>query len=259
MAYLQDSSYIKYSKKKPMHNWGYFIVLIFIVLIFFILKKSLKSFSYIVAVPILNTGTAIEHGIYGITHSKSQLLNHIATLESQNSELQSKLADYTLIENENNGFKNTVAVSNKKIGSVIARPSHVAYDTLLVETAEPVSIGATVYSISGIPLGNFSSNNKNISTVTLYSNPGNKFSADVILADAMDSITVDLQGRGGGSYESTIPADVKIPIGSLVTIPSISSKPIAEVVKITTHDDTKDQTVYFRSIVNFQYLRYVAF
>ena len=54
--------------------------------------------------------------MYSFAHSKSDLLNRIESLESENFELQNKLVDYSLIENENNGFKGSV-ISN--IGGVV--------------------------------------------------------------------------------------------------------------------------------------------
>lgn len=242
--------------------------LILVILAFIFLRKPFKSFAYKVAIPVTEAGSVFSRGLYSITHSKSQLLNRIESLEAQNSELESKLIDYSLIENENSAFKESVISNiNGTIASVIARPSRTPYDTLLINSFETLNPNGVVYSVSGIPLGTLDSEKLNIltntqnktfsSTVKLYSNPGNEIDAEVVLDDAMDSLSVKLKGRGGGSYESIVPADINIPIGSFVIIPEFSSKPIAEVVKISNRSDTKDKVVYFRSTVNFQYLRYV--
>lgn len=257
MAYHQDNQYFN-SYKKKSHSLRYVLVLVLVVICFFVFRKSLKSFSYTIAVPALETGSMIERGLYSLVHSKSKLMNHIQSLEAENAELHTKLIDYSLLENENSGFKNSSAKDlNGTIATVIARPSSTPYDTLLIKTDFATNIGMNVYTISGIPLGTVTNVSGNNSTITLYSSPGNKVDADIILGDAMDAINASLRGRGGGAYEAITPKDVDIPIGSFVIIPSLTDKPMAEVVKIVERDDTKDQMVYFRSTVNFQYLRYV--
>jgi hypothetical protein len=268
MAYLHDNQYLGYNKKKSSYRLVHLFFVILIILAFVFLRKPFKNFAYKIAVPILDSKTIFSRGLYSLTHSKSDLLNRIESLESQNAELQTKLIDYSLVENENSGFKGSVISNiNGIVGTVIARPSKTLYDTLLIKTSDPLKTGSVVYSISGVPLGNVSDEKPNIliddennffaNTITLYSNPGNEIDADIILNNAMDAISVKLKGRGGGAYESVIPADVNVPVGSFVVIPEFSSKPIAEVVKISNRNDTKDKVIYFRSTVNFQYLRYI--
>lgn len=268
MAYLHDNQYLGYGKKRSSNKVINLLLLFLVLIIIFFLNKYFKKFSYNITIPVVNTGSNLSRGLYSLAHSKSDLLNRIESLESENSELQNKLVDYSLIENENNGFKGSV-ISNigGVVATIIARPSKVPYDTLLINTSEPINSNAVVYSVSGIPLGHVDSEKINIltnkdnkiysSTVKLFSNPGNEFDADIILNDAMDSTTVKLKGRGGASYEAIIPADINVPVGSFAVIPSLSSKPIAEVVKISSRNDTKDKIIYLRSTVNFQYLRYI--
>ncbi len=208
----------------------------------------------------MESGTAVERGLYSFTNSKSQLVERINFLESENSELRTKLVDYSLLENENSGLKNSVLTkSNSIIAAVIGKPGISQYDTLLTESGEGVAVGKKVYSLSGVPLGTVTTNTNKFNTVTLYSSPGVETNADIILTDAVDSVNVAIRGRGGSSFEAIVPKDVTVPVGSLATMPSLFSEPFAEVVKTVARDDTKDQIVYLRSIVNFQYLRYVVF
>ncbi|OGI78669.1 hypothetical protein A3C57_02015 [Candidatus Nomurabacteria bacterium RIFCSPHIGHO2_02_FULL_33_12] len=257
MAYLHDNQYFGLHKKKVPFLRYVFVFVVLIGLIF-LFKKSFNKFAYTVAVPILSTGDSVSRGLYSMTHTKANLLNRIEYLESQNAELNTKLINYNLLENENIGFKNSTIVNNSgTIAIVIARPSKVVYDTLLIKSNSNIEQGINAYSLSGVPLGNVIKTEKNGSTVKLYSTPGNEVDANLILYNVFDSIDVTLRGRGGGSFEAVISKDVIIPIGSLVFLPNISDMPFAEVVKIHTSDDTKDQIIYFRSTVNFQYLRYV--
>lgn len=258
MAYLQDNHYLGSSRKKS-HPMRYILVVLIVIGCFFLFRIVLKSFSYNVAVPVLQAGHMAERGVYSAVHSKSQLLAHIESLEAENSELHSTLIDYSLIENENSGFKNSIAgLVNGTIATVVARPSKTAYDTLLIKTDFPVTVGMHAYSLAGVPLGTVSDVSKTGSTVSLYSSPGNEITADIILSDAMNSINASLRGRGGGAFEAITSKDVDVPVGAFVVMPGISDKPFAEVVKIAVRDDTKDQLVYFRSVVNFQYLRYIV-
>ena len=128
----------------------------------------------------------------------------------------------------------------------------------VIESEKEILVGSKILSLSGVPLGTVDLVNNKIGTVTLYSSPNTETNAELILNNAMQSINVTLRGRGGASFETIIPEDVDVPIGSLVVIPGIKENPIAEVVKIVKRDDTKDKIVYLRSILNFQYLRYVV-
>ncbi len=258
MAYHQDNQYLGHHKKS-YRGFRYAILVLILAALVFGFKKVFRNFSYAITVPVIETSTAFERGIYSTAHSKSKLLQRIDSLEAENETLRSKMIDYSLIENENSGFKNSVlAKSDSVLASVIGKPSLSAYDTLLVSVPEGIQIGKRVYTISGIPLGSVSSVSGRDATITLYSSPGIETNSEIILEDAMNSISAVFRGRGGASFEAIISKDVEIPVGSLATVPSLFSEPFAEVVKTVSRDDTKDQVVYLRSVVNFQYLRFVV-
>ena len=260
MAYLQDNSYNIHRKKKS-HIVRYLIVVILITGIILLFRNFFKNFAYTVAVPVLETDAIVERGVIGFTHSKSNLVQHIQSLESENEELRTKLKDYSLIENENSGFKSSIlSKSNGTIAAVVGKPSVSVYDTLLIilPKDKEIVLGTKAYTLSGVPMGSVTNVSGFNATVTLYSTPGVETNADIILSDAMDSTNVTMRGRGGGGFESIVPKDIMVPVGSLATIPSLFNEPFVEVVKTVARDDTKDQVVYLRSIVNFQYLRYLV-
>jgi cell shape-determining protein MreC len=258
MAYLQDNPYKIYSKRRnPILRYIFlFLILIGVFLLF---RKFFKAFAYTVTAPVLNSEIIVERGLYGLTNSKSSLVKRINELETQNEELRTKLKDYNLLENENSGFKNSVLnKSNSVLAAVVGKPGFSVYDTLLINVGKDVLVGNKAYTISGVPMGTITDASLGYGTVTLYSSPGVETTADIVLTDAMDSVSVTMRGRGGGGFEAIVPKDIIVPVGSLVTIPSLFNEPFAEVVKTVARDDTKDQVVYLRSIVNFQYLRYLV-
>jgi len=258
MAYLQDNPYKIYHKRRSPFL-GYVFLFLLLIGIIFLFRKFFKAFAYTVSVPVLNSEIIIERGLYGLVNSKSSLINHIEDIESQNEELRAKLKNYELIENENSGFKNSVLTrSNTILSAVVGKPGFSVYDTLLINTNNDVEIGSKVYTLSGVPMGTVTNMASGTGTATLYSSPGVETNADIIMGDAMNSISATMRGRGGGSFEAIVPKDIVIPVGSLATIPSLFNEPFAEVVKTVARDDTKDQVVYLRSIVNFQYLRYLV-
>lgn len=257
MAYLQDKNIFIYHKKrfKTLH---FVLICIFIIAIIFFLRRFFVKFSYIVSVPVINSSNSFERGIYTLSHKKYTLLNRIESLESENAELRSKLIDASILENENSAFKNNSNLVNEHIiAAVIAKPARSMYDTLVVEYNAQPQLNSKVKTFSGVTIGELTNVTKNSGTVTLFSSPGKETVADLVLADAMDSLSITMRGRGGGGFEAVVSKDIIIPVGSLAVFPGINSKPFAEVVKIVKRDDTKDQIVYFRSVVNFQYLRYV--
>lgn len=236
----------------------YVVIILLAGLLVFVLGYAVRSFSYVIAVPVVKAGHVTERGLFSLVHSKSDLLNRIETLESENAELTSKLISYSLIENENSALKNSVfAELNGIVAGIVGKPGKSEYDTLLIDPAPGIHDGMRAYTIAGVSLGKVTYAAVPGATVTLHSSPGIETDADIILNDAMQSVQVVLRGRGGGAYEAIVPTNVAIPIGSLATIPGLFSKPVAEVVKIVTRDDTKDQIIYLRSVVNFQYLRYI--
>ncbi len=258
MAYLQDTNYFHSPKRRTSYA-KYVLLFVFCAGVVFVFANFFRGFSYTIMVPTLNTSLAIERGLYSLTNSKQSLLNRVNNLESENAELRSKMIDYNLIENENSGFKNSVVSrSDTVVASVIGKPSLAAYDTLVVKSSDVVSYGFKAYTLSGIPIGDVTYFENGAGTVTLYSSPGVETLADITLNDAMSSVSVSMRGRGGGGFEAVVPKDIDIPVGSLATMPSLFGEPFAEVVKTVARDDTKDQVVYLRSVVNFQYLRYIA-
>ncbi len=258
MAYHQDNQYLGHHKKS-YRGFRYAIFVLFLIALVFGFRKVFRNFSYAVTVPVIETSTAFERGIYSVTHSKSKLLQRINSLESENEALRSRMADYSLIENENSGFKNSVLTRSESVlASVVGKPSLSAYDTLLVDAPEGTTVGKKVYTISGIPMGSVTSVSGRNATITLYSSPGIDTNAEIILEDAMNSTSANFRGRGGASFEAILSKDIEIPVGALATIPSLFNEPFAEVVKTVSRDDTKDQVVYLRSVVNFQYLRFVV-
>lgn len=258
MAYLHDNRYL-FQQRKRSYTGRIVVIVLVLGLLIFLFRQAFKSFAYAVAVPVVNFEHVVSRGAYGLTHRKSVLLQRIESLEAENAEFHSKLADYTLLQNENSGLKNSVLSNTSGIvAAVVGRPGKSQYDTLLVDSAPGAAVGMQAYTLAGIPLGVVSDATGSGATVALYSSPGVETGVDIVLGDALSSVSAVLRGRGGGGYEAILPKDVEIPIGSLAISPGLFAKPMAEVVKIVSRDDTKDQIVYLRSIVNFQYLRYIV-
>ncbi len=258
MAYHQDNNYF-ITPRRRYNGIKYGLLFVFCAGVVFVFYNFFKGFSYRTMVPVLEASNAVERGLYSLTHSKQNLLNRVNDLESENAELRLKMVDYDLLQNENSGFKNSVIEkSDTVVATVVSKPSAAVYDTLVIKSSDVVNTGNDVYTLSGIPIGSVTSFMDGNGTVTLYSSPSTETVADILLEDAMDSISVTMRGRGGGGFEAILPKEVKIPVGSLAVKPSLFGEPFAEVVKTVSRDDTKDQIVYLRSIVNFQYLRYIA-
>ena len=259
MSYLQDR------KIKRTRNTILATIAVILLIIFILsrpaVSSALSSLFQRLGIAFWKGGEAtsslVEQG-GTLVVSKSSLIKERDELKQQIAELEAKNLQTSLLETENEQLKNLMSKTEGKqftLAAILARPNRSLYGTLIVDKGERdgVTVGSHVFAEGVLPLGLVSEVYATSSKVTLYSSHGEKNSVIV----ACKNIEAELLGRGGQNFEMTFPRDVEIPQGTLVTLPGLSTYPLAIVEKVIFDPRDPFQKVLLRSPVNIQQLEWV--
>ncbi|MEN9582840.1 MAG: hypothetical protein RL641_794 [Candidatus Parcubacteria bacterium] len=235
-----------------------------ILAIFFLAVGPKKTISAIASVG--NSIFKIKHSIgqnmsdgLELSKSKSTLIEEKNALNDKITELEASLADLPTLKDEN--AKLTEMLARKKetteltVARILAKPNQSVYDTLLIDAGseEGIVVGAKVFARGDIPLGLVAETDLHAARVKLFSTSGEKTKAVIVGKD----IYIDLEGRGGGTFQTTLPRDVVIDKGTTVaTVDDGETIAIAEESLADPRDPF--QRILFRSPVNLFELRFVG-
>ncbi len=206
------------------------------------------------------------HGIGGWFGSISGILHTRATLERENTELKSKIADLntqlltisTLIR-ENAELKAVLGRNVNKphtvLATVISKPPTSLYDTLIIDGGKNVGIasGQIVYANGETPIGKIDHVSANSAVVKLYSTSGEKTEARL----SPNNADITLVGLGGGNFSATVLHDFVIGEGAVAITKETNSRTIAYFKKITSDPRDPFQTLLLVSPVNMNSLHFV--
>jgi len=195
--------------------------------IFFVGWASVSAISHI-APGVLESVFAQSAGVNSATNSatqsflsifkdKSDLVAKVKRLEDSELALQLQLQINSFTLEENRDLRELINFIPQKgvLGSVLAWPPKTAYDTLLIEVGEAVSVGDLVLGRGIAPIGRVERVEGLYAYVTLFSQGGG---ATQVRA-GKDKILLELTGRGGGSAHIIAPKDVPIDRGDEIFFP----------------------------------------
>ena len=192
--------------------------------------------------------------------AKSTLTAENENLKGQLQELTASLSDRNLLARENADLKALMGrrdtVPQLTLASILEKPSHSIYDTLLIDGGEATgfAVGQVVYALGGVPIGAISETHARSAVVRLYSISGEKTEARL----SPSNIDVTLVGRGGGNFSVTVPHDVDFPEDTVVTTKEISPRVIAVFKKITSDPRDPFQMLLLTAPVNVNELSFVG-
>lgn len=191
--------------------------------------------------------------------TKGELIKENTFLKQKLAELDSSDMRINQLLQENVELKQSLgrtAAKNSTLAVVLKKPPYSAYDTLIIDVGvgEGIKVGDTVFALGHIPVGKIEMVSSGYSKVSLFSNPGQKYDVNV----GKNNIQATATARGGGAYEITIPRDVVIQVGDLVTIPSIYPSPFGVVSTVVAVPARAFATVLFNSPVNIHELKWVT-
>ncbi len=214
--------------------------------------------------PLLNPRAPLQRGI----SSLEEVFTSKAALENENSQLKvalasstAALADRDLLYEENVVLKNDLGRSstpNSILATVIMRPPALPYDMLFIDlgSKDGISDGDLVVAGGTTVVGFISTLYSSKAEVTLFSTPGESFSALLHIADG-SIIPVTISGQGGGSLFGEVPAGTSVIVGDSLELPSIWGGFIATVSAVNTQEGQSVEMIYLHMPVNPFTLQYV--
>lgn len=251
---------MNYLQKNNQRNSGVlnsFIGLIAIVLVVGILYLVMPNFVaqtfYKIGQPLWGTSTFIQNTV----SSAWPIFSDKAVLEAKNNELLKRLDDaninLTLLENykkENEELKNNFGRSIGEkgiIASVLNRPNHTSYDSLIVDVGSQNGIQKDdlVY-VRDFVVGRVQEVFSSYSKVSLLSSSGEKIT--VRIGDS--GVDTDALGRGGGNFYIKIPRDVAVKEGDVIKSTGLYSAFYGIVGSIEQNETSSFQFILFTLPIN---------
>lgn len=195
-------------------------------------KSSLSKYTISLIIKILIPASFILLLIYFIFPNLfsaifSNILSPIWTIQKRLSEktisIPPEIENPTILElqKENRDLKallNRVSDTKKQIlAYILKKPPFSAYDIFIIDIGKNtnIEVGDKVYALGNILIGEIGEVNNNTSKVKLYSSYGEKFEA--LIGD--NKIQATITGKGGGSFEVTLPRDINLREGDNVLVP----------------------------------------
>ncbi len=182
----------------------------------------------------------------------------IAELQRKLQENESRYAQAVHLVKENEELKELFGrtdESEKVLAVVLKKPPLSAYDVFVLDigVSHGVKKGDRVYALGNIPIGEIAEVNGNVSKAKLYSSSGEKF--DVLIGD--ENIQASAIGKGGGTFEVSLPHETKVEKGDKVMIPSLSNGFVGNVEEIVSEPSHPFSTMLFRQPINIYEQKWV--
>ncbi len=187
---------------------------------------------------------------------------------SENARLQGRIAsqnaliaDRNLLYEENQNLKARLGRNAGRevlLAGILLRPPGIPYDTLMIDAglAQGVVEGELVSAGGSMLIGRVSQVYENTARVVLFSAPGEKHDALLSLAGG-NVVPITLEGQGGGTFFTKIPAGTLAAVGDEAVIPAIAPGFFAVVSAIEAPEGESFKTLHFHLPANPFALQYV--
>lgn len=211
--------------------------------------------------PFFVFGQGVGNGVSNagyLLKSKKSLLAENNSLKEEIKAKEASLIDRNILSDENIKLKeilNRKKSADMVLATILAKPNRSLYDTLVLDIGEKdgIKIGDYVFAHGILPMGEIIEVSGSTSKARLFSSPG--VSTEAVISGTDTYVT--LTGRGGSSFEVSMPRDVPIENGTLLTIPNIAPYIIAEAVEIISDPRDPEKKALFRSPVVLNEIKFV--
>mgnify|MGYP001584314150 CR=1 FL=1 len=239
------------SIKKLALSIGFVALLFFSNQIFF---NTVSSLFNPIAVPFLRFGASLSDSInnlFPFLKTNRALIEENNSLKNTLGEANWKLLTYALLAEENKALKEIFGRTAKEtpiLASVLAQPSRSPYDTLIIDAGlrEGIAKGDRVNAFETIAIGSIAEVFPKTSKVVLFSSPDEK--TTVRLGSL--PIAKEIVGQGGGMFLFTVPNDIAITRGEILTLSGLNQKVVGIVTNIETLPNDSFQTVTAKLPIN---------
>lgn len=257
---------MKSHRDRKRNNSPVFFVVILIVVVF-VIVLFVPKVRHSVSGALVSISARIWHknidqnivmSAETLAMTKRAMLSRIKALEEDKEKTNAVFVERDALRTENELLKSLLGreqTGRDVLARIISRPPHSIYDTLIIDIGadQNLQIGNKVY-YENIVLGEVREVFPHTAKVALYSSSGESIDA----TPAGEGAALHLVGRGGGSFEVSVPRDLQVAVDTVFTDQSISLSPVAVIKKIIFDPRDPFQTVYLVSPVNVGNISFVT-
>lgn len=226
-----------------------------------VISKNMTSALHSAAVPFWRGGdNSAQYAttFFSLLQSKQDLVKENQELEERIGEMRTKEVVAKELRAENERLKTLLDRSGGRdaVGAVIlAHPPQSPYDTMVIDVGveNEVQTGDRVYAHGDIPIGEIVAVNEHSSIVELFSTQGRITEVRI----GPDAISGNAEGRGGQNFLISLPRDVSIEEGAVVSAPDIGVSVLGVVSHVAKDQNSPFQQVLFTSPVHVQNISWV--
>jgi cell shape-determining protein MreC len=194
--------------------------------------------------------------------SKAFLIAQNDALRASLASSSVALADRNLLYQENLSLKSRLGRqinTHSLLSAVVMRPPGVPYDTMVLDVgkADGVAFNDLVFAKGEVLIGKITEVGNSTSRATLFSAPGESYSAILRHVGAPGSIAITVIGQGGGSLYAEVPASTPAQIGDSVIVPSINIEFLGGVSAVHQTEGESFKKIYLELPANIFELTYV--
>ncbi|MCR4330352.1 MAG: rod shape-determining protein MreC [Patescibacteria group bacterium] len=222
---------------------------------------GISAAAHYVSEPLWKAGSRVSNtasSYAGFLDSKETLKERNDELEQEIQELRLKLLSKNFLLQENKELKamlGRVSERDVVLAAVLSKPNNSPYDTLIIDIGKDKGVkeGDKVFVEGEIVIGTIQEVYAYSSKVELYSSPGLTHNATL----REGTIPATAYGKGVGNFEITLPRDIEIALGDVVTIPDTEVIVLGSVLYIGKDPNSPFQKILVKSPINFSELRWV--
>jgi rod shape-determining protein MreC len=205
--------------------------------------------------------TAMVVATYDSMSSTESLVSENISLHNEVSSLRRENFNARIIAHENERLRTLVGRSSddnpKQISAIVLNNDALsAYDAFILDAGKQsgVLLDALVISPEGIAVGRVTRLFEKTSVVTRFSSPS--LSTEVLI-QGTTTVHAKMVGYGGGTMLLTLPRDMEVSLGDMVSLPNLEATPLGQVAEVLSAPEDAYKHVYARTPTNLFELRYV--
>jgi cell shape-determining protein MreC len=258
MPYIRSHSRPEEKSRRAI-MWTAVVIVALVVIIELAMPQVFPSLFGAIARPFWRTTFYAETGGF---RSHASLLAENAELNRELAEIRAGYASSTIamLESAN---RDLLAISGRAtttprryvLGAVLARPSFVPYDELVIDVGSDDGVASTspVYSPEKILIGRINDLQASQAKVLLYSSPRQTYNVTI----GAGHVSATAVGQGGGQYRASVPHGSGVQIGDFVSDNTLYDRPFGVVASVVTDPSDPFDTVVFAPPVNIYQTRFV--
>ncbi len=239
------------------------LLIVLFLLVLYVFGPGLLNFSLRALLSVTVPVTKAAQTLSDAREDFFTLLSRKVSLVEENRALRRQAAELTLVRAENERLRSELALFTKAelplsslIAPVIIKPPHSVYDTLIIDISQlpEVRQGMLVLSLDGAALGTVAEVFGKVAKVLLFSSSGVQVQGTL----GASTTPIDLVGRGGGTFRTTVPSRIKISIGEWIASPQLGGSIVALVEAVSPDASQLSTTVDARIPISFTALSNVV-